>query len=124
MSELRFEKGSEFRLRQLRNMKRHQKDLKKTIFEAYGGIRCVKCGRADLDALTLDHIENNGKEDRKKIFGGDGKYQSTSMYRYLRNNGFPPGFQVLCSGCNLAKHISGGDLASVIPIYEGVTAIP
>lgn len=124
MGEIRMEKGSEFRTRQLRNMKKYHRGLKLRVFEAYGGCRCVKCGRADLDALTLDHIHNNGKEHRKRLFGGDGQYSSSSMYRNLRDLGFPPGFQVLCSGCNLAKHVNGGNLDLVIPIYEGVTAIP
>lgn len=123
-SEVRAEKGSEFRARQLRSMKKYHRSIKQEIFKSYGGVRCVRCGRADLDALTLDHIDNGGKADRKTIFGGNGRYSSSSMYRILKKRGFPPGFQVLCSSCNLAKHINGGHLDRVLPIYEGVTAIP
>lgn len=110
-----------FRDRALKNMKAYHQNLKREVLMAYGGLRCVKCGRSDIEALTLDHVENNGKAHRKELYGGNGKYTSSGFYRLMRKNGYPEGFQVLCSSCNLAKHIHGGDLDKVTPTYEGVT---
>jgi hypothetical protein len=29
------------------------------------------------------------------------------LHRWLKNSGYPPGFQVLCFNCNFAKHRKG-----------------
>lgn len=64
---------------------------------------CVFCSFADIDALTLDHINNNGAEERKatkrKLFTGAG------IYRWLKQNNFPAGYQTLCANCNLKKEV-------------------
>ncbi len=60
---------------------------------------CRHCGQCDIDVLTFDHIENNGKEHRKEV--------PTSMFLYwLIKNDYPPGFQVLCANCNLKKEVT------------------
>ncbi len=35
--------------------------------------------------------------------GGKGGQGGVWFYQWLRSQGFPPGYQVLCGGCNLAK---------------------
>src|SRR5260221_360879 len=47
--------------------------------------------------LSIDHINGDGSKHRKEI-GGGGK-----IYKWLINNNFPSGFQVLCIPCNLHK---------------------
>jgi hypothetical protein len=37
----------------------------------------------------------------KKLFGRDA--ETCGMYRWLRDNGFPEGFQMLCLSCNDSK---------------------
>jgi hypothetical protein len=75
------------------------------VFEAYGGYKCNCCGETEPLFLSIDHIDNNGAEERKS-----GQYAGSgySFYRWLRKSGFPPGYQVLCMNCNTGKHKNGG----------------
>ena len=38
---------------------------------------------------------------REKLFGRDA--ETCGMYRWLRDNGLPEGFQILCLSCNESK---------------------
>ena len=80
--------------------------LKAEVMDHYGG-RCACCGEARLPFLTIDHVNNDGKEHRKVMrTGGSG----SNFYYKLRKQGFPgdPPLQVLCWNCNMAKqHYSG-----------------
>jgi hypothetical protein len=66
------------------------------VVAAYGG-RCAHCGEEELLFLTIDHIEGGGSEDRKLGRGG------VAMYKWLLDNDYPPGYQVLCWNCNWKK---------------------
>lgn len=80
--------------------------LKLDVFKHYavgGKIRCSVCGFEDIRALTIDHIKNNGAEERRKLFG-DRLYAGTTFYRWLRKNNYPEnGYQILCFNCNIIK---------------------
>ncbi len=69
----------------------------------YGGYRCACCGESEPKFLTLDHIHNNGGTHRKEI-GNRG----SGIFKWLRDNDYPPGFQVLCMNCNHGKALNGG----------------
>ncbi len=63
---------------------------------------CNCCGEHDfLIFLTIDHITNRKNVTHEKGLGGQ------KMYHYLRKNGYPTGYQVLCYNCNSAKSDSG-----------------
>ena len=64
-----------------------------------GCIRCKRCGLRHVFALTIDHINNDGAEHRKR----DNLYGGNSFYRWLIKNKYPEGFQVLCMSCQLIK---------------------
>lgn len=73
--------------------------LKNEVYAAYGGYRCACCGITDPEFLAVDHIDGGGNEHRKTVGGtGTGVY----LYRWLKKNGFPPGFRILCHNCNWA----------------------
>ena len=78
------------------------KEIRYRVLSAYSNgleIACVKCGFKDIKALQIDHINNNGAEDRRT----NGKCQS--LFRRLIKNNFPIGYQVLCANCNTIKEM-------------------
>ena len=80
------------------HIRKHRK-VKEQVFAAYGGYRCVCCGVTEKEFLHIDHINGNGNEHRRKIATEGG----SRFYWWLWKNNFPPGFQVLCANCNLAR---------------------
>ena len=83
---------------------RAKPDLKRAVMEAYGGAECACCGEAEMAFLTLDHINGDGKEDRKKLGLG------VAFYANLKKGGFPrkDELQVLCFNCNCGRSVNGG----------------
>lgn len=71
--------------------------LKQKVFDVYGTI-CACCGFDDMRALTLDHINNNGAEERKEL-GERGVYRR-SIERYR-----PDEYRVLCMNCQFIKRV-------------------
>ncbi len=81
--------------------------LRMEVIKADGG-KCACCGDSHLEFLCVDHIYEDGAEHRKKLFGKSAGGAGTKFYRWLKVNGFPSGFQLLCWNCNSSKHIYGG----------------
>lgn len=74
--------------------------LRAEAFAAYGGAFCAWCGAAEQ--LEIDHIADNGAVERALF-----PEQAWSLARWLKKQGFPPGYQVLCRPCNRVKaHIA------------------
>jgi hypothetical protein len=100
----------------IRNKKKHIQ-LKKECFVAYGGLICACCGEKEFQFLTMDHIipvgnisksgpplkENRGLGSKKKPSNRSGN----GLWRWLKKNKYPPGYQVLCWNCNCAKGLFG-----------------
>ena len=57
--------------------------------------KCKCCGESIIEFLAIDHVNNNGAEHRRRI--------KKQLHRWLRDNNYPKGFQVLCHNCNIAK---------------------
>jgi hypothetical protein len=77
--------------------------IKREVLTHYGrkgALRCCwrGCTITDLDMLTLDHVNNDGAAHRKQI-------GQRTLYRWVRKNNFPDGFQTLCGGHQLKKQI-------------------
>lgn len=85
-----------------------RKKEKLALINAYGG-KCVCCGESQWEFLTIDHINNDGAEHRRRLGKGiKSKGSTTMVWRYLRKNGYPKGeFQLLCFNCNCAKGFFG-----------------
>lgn len=60
-------------------------------------LQCQRCGFNDVRALSIDHTEGGGHQHRRSIGGQE------CFYYWLKRNGFPPGFQVLCMNCQFIK---------------------
>lgn len=69
------------------------------VMKAYGGEVCKCCGETEVAFLTIDHINGGGRKHRNEIL----REKTTDIYTWLKREGFPPGFQVLCMNCNWAK---------------------
>jgi hypothetical protein len=91
-----------YQKRKLNNSDRkYYQGMKDKIYAAYGGYICKCCGETEHKFLTIDHINNNGAEQRR-LFGK----QSQPLYRWIIKNNFPPGFQILCQSCNMGKYLN------------------
>ena len=57
----------------------------------------------DIRVLTIDHINGDGAKQRKRL----GKILPSGhpFYRWLKNNSYPNGYQVLCMNCQFIKRI-------------------
>lgn len=78
-----------------------QFNLKMETIEAYGG-KCACCGETAHEFLTIDHIHDDGAEERR-LHGG-GRTGGTAQYTRLRQQGWPKDrYQLLCMNCNFAK---------------------
>jgi hypothetical protein len=77
--------------------------IRDEVIQAYGGWRCLCCGETEHAFLSLDHIGGNGYKHQKEVrrFGG-------AYYVWLKQNGFPEGFRVLCHNCNQGRRMNGG----------------
>jgi predicted DNA-binding transcriptional regulator AlpA len=86
----------------------HAKDKrftdKQVVINYYGG-QCNCCEETCIDLLTLDHIDNNGNEHRKQLYGDSRK---SIPYDWYIKNSFPKDFQLLCFNCNSGKYLNGG----------------
>lgn len=81
--------------------KDQRRKLRMEVMGVYckGDPACVCCGEATYEFLALDHIHGGGGQHRKTV---------TDVYRWVKANGYPEGFQVLCHNCNMAKGFFGG----------------
>ena len=71
--------------------------LRKEVMEGYGG-KCSSCGFDDPRALALDHVNDNGAEERKEWRG-----KMDFFYQKIIADGFPADYQILCANCNSIK---------------------
>jgi len=73
--------------------------VKKIVIEYYtkGKMCCNCCGESIFEFLSMDHINGGGTQHRRQLNGGN------NIYRWLRKNNFPDGFQVLCYNCNCGR---------------------
>ena len=85
--------------------KRNQDRCRDEVYGAYGGYKCNCCNETERMFLSIDHMDNNGAEERRS-----GKYNGggSAFYNWLRKNNFPEGYQVLCMNCQVGKHRNGG----------------
>lgn len=83
--------------------RQRNRQLKEAAFAACGGPRCACCGESQPAFLTIDHVNGCTKEQRKREGLG------TSFYRWLKKNGYPAGYQVLCFNCNMGREVNGGE---------------
>ena len=77
-----------FRAMESEKSKRAYDQCRTEVFAAYGGEQCACCGESQTLFLSIDHIHNDGAQERKS-----GAYKGTGIgfYQWLRKNKFPSG---------------------------------
>lgn len=78
-----------------------------TIFHySNGTMKCACCSETEIKFLTLDHINNDGAKQRRKLKLAGG----WRFYYWLKLHNFPDdlALQVLCANCQLGKERNNG----------------
>lgn len=83
--------------------KTQRRKYKNLVLEHYGNV-CANCGFPDIRALQLDHINNDGAEERLSI-GGSRKFSGWRFYKWVIDNNYPDRYQILCANCNMIKEL-------------------
>jgi hypothetical protein len=85
--------------------KKSNQKLKQEVFTHYcnGQPHCQDegCNVTNLIFLTIDHINNNGAEERRKA-----NKNGTEFYRWIKQNEYLKGYQVLCWNHNKKNYIN------------------
>jgi len=70
--------------------------LWQSVLNMYGRI-CACCEMEDWSVLTVDHVNDDGKDHRKKNFRG------AKLYKEMLKEYRPDLYQILCHNCNRLK---------------------
>lgn len=76
--------------------------------------KCIICGEQQDKFLCIDHIDNDGAQQRREVGSG------SKFMAWIVKNGFPDDLQVLCWNCNAGKQLNSG----VCPHEEAVLEYP
>jgi hypothetical protein len=71
--------------------------LRVAVLVAYGG-HCQCCGETEPVFLDVDHMDGRAKE-------GEVKLRSFKLYHWLKKNGWPKGYRLLCRNCNWGVYV-------------------
>jgi len=98
LGNVKYRKDNKERLAEIRNQRK--REVKRETLNAYGG-KCICCGEARLEFLTLHHVDGGGAKHRKKIGSWS---RGGAFYRWLKKRRFPkvPRLVVECMNCHLA----------------------
>lgn len=85
--------------------RRYNQRLRDECFAGYGGrCACPPCGETNPLFLTLDHVNRNGAEEKRKL----GHTSNLQTYRHAIDLGFPDDYQLLCFNCNCGRERNDG----------------
>jgi hypothetical protein len=79
-----------------------------------GTMICAFCSDSTFEHLCLDHINNDGCKHRNSLKKVCGK----SVYLWVKMNGYPPIFQVLCYNCNFLKSLKSTEFPTKTKKYN------
>ena len=81
-----------------RKAKRLENKILVMTYYSYNDVKCDCCGERIFEFLTIEHINNDGAEHRRKLKVRMG----VDFYAKIIEIGFPEGLRVLCYNCNCA----------------------
>ncbi len=86
--------------------------LKHEVFSHYSGgtphCNCALCPEKtnDVAFLTIEHIGGGGAEHRRSL-SKTTSFTGNKFYSWLKQHGYPPGYEVLCFNCNCTRNVRG-----------------
>ncbi len=80
-------------------------DNKKIIVFAHYGGSCNCCGEDTISFLSIDHVNNDGKDHRWK---NGNRISGVHLYQKIIKANFPDLYQLLCMNCNFGKRMNNG----------------
>ena len=83
-----------------------REQIKRKVLTHYSSFPpvCIRCGYTDIRALSIDHINGGGNQERKALFGSIHS-GGRNFYAWLIENHYPDGYQVLCMNCQWLKRV-------------------
>lgn len=87
--------------------------IKAEVLSYYGNgkLACVRCGESRLACLTIDHIEGGGISQRRKV-------NKTNIYNWLKQQGYPQGYQTLCMNCQWIKRYENNEFKATTNVLD------
>lgn len=82
------------------NNQRQRKTIRYRVIMAYGG-KCHCCGIKEIALLTIDHMNNDGKQDREENGGRE------NFYRILYKLPMRTDIKISCFNCNVGRSMNG-----------------
>lgn len=77
---------------------------KDVVFNHYGN-KCCCCGEMIKQFLTLDHINDDGADHRRRLKSFK---SGNNFIKWVIRNNFPADLQLLCWNCNCGRALNGG----------------
>lgn len=79
-----------------------REDIRRQVIEHYGSF-CACCGETTIEFLSLNHINKDGNEHRRKISG----VNRFTIYKWTIDNDYPNTLDIRCYNCNLSDGYYG-----------------
>lgn len=89
--------------------KKYRRRIRSEIMAALGA-KCSCCGESDPRFLTVDHIYNDGAEEREKITGSrrNGGWFDSWLHQQIVKNEVRDRYRLMCYNCNCGRQNNGG----------------
>lgn len=84
--------------------KKHYDKSRALVFEYYGS-QCACCHEKEQLFLTVDHVNNDGYEER---WHNGNRITGVHIYPKIVKAGYPKKYQLLCMNCNHGKRMNNG----------------
>jgi len=118
----------------IRYLKEYRMRNRLEALQAYGGenpkCSCPGCGESHVEFLCIDHINGGGRQHYRQLRAAQKRSKENlrpdlsrnspgggEIYRWLKKNGYPPGYRVLCYNCNTAR------LNGPCPVHESISCL-
>ncbi|MET7477650.1 hypothetical protein ABZT17_25230 [Streptomyces sp. NPDC005648] len=92
--------------------RQYRTDLRAGAVQAYTCGACACCGETTAEFLTVGRVVSRLGREPQGPSGGQ------PLFRWLREQGYPPGFETLCTSCNESRRLHEGSCPHRGPVKE------